>query len=596
MNQAVIPSICLVLSLVALIIKWGTSNFKINKLNDIIQQFNFQLTEYNNLLEYKHSEVQTLVNKVTELSTALDYKNIETQTLDYQITELNNAFVDKNVESQTLGEKLVDLSNALELKEQLIDNLSKDHQSQIEKVKQTQTVNEQLTELINHFKDKAVEVELLQTNYAEQALVIQTYKIKYSGIISIEDEIIERGNELEIVKSLYLELNEKYLAALEIYNKLDKTISLYQSEFEIMEYGLYQPQFDYTTSEEFKDKIESNYLKQKSMISNDLAAICPTEWTVNGDKAVGKRMTKLNKKNMLYGFNGECDALIAKVKWNTATRSIERLEKAYESINKLGTVNNITLSFDYYQLKKEELKLVYEFEQKKQEEKEEQRRIREQMREEEKVQREIEKAQREAEEDERRYQRALSRVKEELRYASKEEIEELNEKVNELNQKLREAEEKKQRALSMAQLTKAGHIYIISNIGSFGIDIYKIGMTRRLEPLDRVRELSDASVPFRYDVHAVIYSENAPKLEYDFHRKFDDNRINRVNGRKEFFKVSLEEIENFVKDQTDAEIEFTQLAEAREYRETMLLIDAILKSQDELHTMVKDDKFPSSLL
>jgi hypothetical protein len=439
-------------------------------------------------------------------------------------------------------------------------------------------------------------INLLQDTVNNQNETIKNFTVKYESVLDIEELVNVRMNEISSLDVELKELNDKYLGGLEIYKTLERQLSIYNDEIEVMDFGLYKPQFDYATSEEFKQKIEQNYLKQKAMISDDTASVCQTEWTVNGNKAEGRKMTKLNKKNMLYAFNGECDALIAKVKWNNATKSIERLEKAYESINKLGAVNNITLSYDFYQLKKQELALVHEYENKKQDEKEEQRRIREQMREEEKVQRDIDRAQREAEEDEKRYQKALQRVKEDLRYASKDELDELNSKLSELQLKLKEAGEKKQRALSMAQLTRAGHIYIISNIGSFGEDVYKIGMTRRLEPLDRVRELSDASVPFRYDVHAVIYSDDAPKLEQDLHKKFTNRRINRVNGRKEFFKVSLLEIESFVKEHANAEIEFTQLAEAQEYRETMLMLEAIMKESQEETTIIKEEKFPLSLI
>jgi hypothetical protein len=145
----------------------------------------------------------------------------------------------------------------------------------------------------------------------------------------------------------------------------------------------------------------------------------------------------------------------------------------------------------------------------------------------------------------------------------------------------------------MAQLTKVGHIYIISNVGSFGEDVYKIGMTRRLEPLDRVRELGDASVPFQFDVHAIIYSENAPQLEYELHRKFGDRRLNRKNNKKEFFHVTLDEIETFVKQHANAEIEFTRIAEAREYRETLTILEQLKSIATEIQS---ENKFPKSLL
>jgi hypothetical protein len=221
--------------------------------------------------------------------------------------------------------------------------------------------------------------------------------------------------------------------------------------------------------------------------------------------------------------------------------------------------------------------------------------IREQMREEEKGKREYEIAQREAAEDERRYQKALLRIKDELQFADKDEVDTLNNQIKQLEEKLKEATEKKERAISMAQLTKVGHIYIISNIGSFGEDIYKIGMTRRLDPNDRVRELGGASVPFQFDVHAIIYSDNAPQMEYELHKHFKDKRINRVNGRKEFFKVSLDEIEEFVNKDPGASIKITKSAEAKEYRETIALINSLLAHQ-EIQEIETESKFPESLL
>ncbi len=137
-----------------------------------------------------------------------------------------------------------------------------------------------------------------------------------------------------------------------------------------------------------------------------------------------------------------------------------------------------------------------------------------------------------------------------------------------MSQKLTEAEAKNQRALSMAQQTRSGHVYIISNLGSFGEDVLKIGMTRRLEPDDRIKELSDASVPFSFDVHAMIRSDDAPALERLLHERFDDLRVNKVNYRKEFFRVPIQRLREFVAEKT-LEATFTMTAEAREYRETV---------------------------
>jgi len=139
-----------------------------------------------------------------------------------------------------------------------------------------------------------------------------------------------------------------------------------------------------------------------------------------------------------------------------------------------------------------------------------------------------------------------------------------------LQEKLKIAEEKRQRAISMAQQTRCGHVYIISNIGSFGEEVYKIGLTRRLEPLDRVRELGDSSVPFEFDVHALIKSDDAPSLEHQLHRHFLLHQVNKVNHRKEFFRCDLTKIRSEV-ESLGLQAQWTMRAEARDYRETLAI-------------------------
>lgn len=415
---------------------------------------------------------------------------------------------------------------------------------------------------------------------------------KYQAVIDIEKEVEEKQNELNYVKQTIEKLNNKYRDALATHESLLLENSLYEDKLEIGSFGLYSPQFNYDTSEQFKAAIEANYEEQKKMIKDDKAIICHSEWTVGGSKAEGKKMTNNYKKLMMFAFNGECEGLIAKVKWNNAEKTKDRIVRAFEAINKLGSIHNTGITTEYVGLKLKELSLTYEYEQKKYEEKEEQRRLREQMREEEKAQKEFERAQREAEDEELRFEKALEKAKTELKATGQNDNDTLIEKVKLLEQQLQEAHEKKERALAMAQLTKVGHIYVISNIGSFGEDVYKMGMTRRLDPLDRVRELGDASVPFQFDVHAVIYSDNAPQLEYELHQKFADRRINRINTKKEFFRVSLDEIEAFVNLHTGATIEFTKISEAKDYRETLTLLENL---KAELHAKTQGAKFPTSL-
>jgi hypothetical protein len=443
--------------------------------------------------------------------------------------------------------------------------------------------------------DLATEREALQ-QLKHQCETIQKERdhllTTYSSIVDKDKAIDERNAQFTQLQQKLGDLNSRYQLALQTHSELEREISLYQDSLDITSYGLYKPQYSFDNSEQYKRQLDDNYEAQKQLIKDGTAVICAAEWTVGGSKAEGKRMTNQYNKLMLLAFNGECDSLIAKVKWNNAEKTKERIQKAFENINKLGTTQQSSITREFLSLKLQELSLTYEYARKKQEEKEEQQRIREQMREEEKAQRELERAQRDAEDEERRYQKALDKAKQDLGTASAGNVDLLNEQIKQLEEKLKTAQIQKQRAISLAQLTKVGHIYVISNRGSFGEDVYKIGMTRRLDPLDRIRELGDASVPFQFDVHAIIYSENAPQLEYELHRKFGDRRLNRINNKKEFFKVTLDEIEQFVNEHTNASIEFTKLAEAREYRETLAILEKVKE-----HVVAENEmSFPTSLI
>ena len=387
-------------------------------------------------------------------------------------------------------------------------------------------------------------------------------------------------------------LRGEYQTKRDIYDRLLREISVLEEDLEFISYGIYKPHFDFDTSEKYKEKIKEVRRRQKELVREKQAAVCSQEWVVGGSKAEGRKMTNRNIRLMLRAFNNECDSAILKVRWNNVSKMEQRIKKACEAINKLGEPTKIRIMPGYLNLKLQELYLAHERQEKLYEEKEEQRKIREQIREEEKVQREIERAKKEAEREEKRYQKALERARHEIDQAQGDDLAKLTEQFKQLEEKLRQAQDMKERAVSRAQITKSGHIYVISNIGSFGENIYKIGMTRRLVPMDRVKELGDASVPFRFDVHAMIYSENAPELEHKLHRIFDERRLNLVNRRKEFFNISLDEIEKAVI-KNHGEIEFTKLVEAREFRESIAIR---LKEEEAIQRKQEiEEKFPTSI-
>ncbi len=430
---------------------------------------------------------------------------------------------------------------------------------------------------------------------------------KYKDIIDINSEVDKRKadigiliNKISALEKEYKErdfaLNTEYVKRKTVYDNLQQEISLLESNLEDISYGLYKPQYNYKTSEEYKQRLEKIIDEQKRAIKNYKATYCPSEWKVGGSKNEGRKMIKDYSKLMLRAFNGECDAVIAKVSWNNIGTMEARIKKSHEAVNKLGAHLQITITDYYSDLKLQELRLDFELQEKLHQEKEEQRKIREQMREEEKAQKEAEKARKEAEEEESKSERALQKANEEMERAKGEELEQLKGKIKLLEENLKKAHELKERAISRAQLTKSGHVYIISNIGSFGEAVYKIGMTRRLEPMDRVNELGDASVPFDFDVHGLIYSENAPELENNLHRKLESKRVNWVNLRSEFFNTTIDEIDSIVKE-LNLNIQLTKIAEAREYRETASLKKARCEAFQATEKESKGDvRFPDVLI
>ena len=406
---------------------------------------------------------------------------------------------------------------------------------------------------------------------------------KYSSIIDIEAERdkIEKeakwfSDKLEKMrlefKTRVESFSAKYDKANQLYEKLQKEISKLEESLDILECGIYKPHFDFGTSEEYRQQLEILNNEEKEMVKANKAIICPVFnlISIGGSKADGLKMTKQIHKIMLRAFNGECDAAVSKVRWDNVVKMEERIRKSFEVINKTGEPTQSHITDQYLELKLKELRLTFEYQEKIKRERDEQRQIQEEMREEEKARKEIERAKEDAEKEEERYRKALEKAREEAEKTSGEKLEKMNEKVQQLESQLKEAQEMKARAISRAQITKSGHVYIISNIGSFGENVYKIGMTRRLEPLDRVKELGDASVPFSFDVHALVYSENAPELEAKMHEHFETKRVNLINERKEFFGISIDDIEKWAKEM-GVDLKLTKLAEAREYRESLAL-------------------------
>ena len=302
--------------------------------------------------------------------------------------------------------------------------------------------------------------------------------------------------------------------------------------------------------------------RSKLMVEHDRAAVCDY---------VEKSRRETAVRFVLDAFTGKVDSILSRSKTENFGILEQQIRDAFALVNYNGRAfRNARITEEYLQARLTELKWLTAVQVLRDRQRKEQRRIRDQIREEEKSRREIERALKETVREEQALQKAMQTVQEQVAKASEAQRAMFEAQLADIQAKLAEAEARNQRALSMAQQTKAGHVYIISNVGSFGENMFKVGMTRRLEPLERIRELSDASVPFAFDVHAMIWCEDAPFLERELHRYFARAQVNKVNPRKEFFRVSLTELRQHI-DNLGVDTHWTMTAIAAEYRESLAI-------------------------
>lgn len=411
-------------------------------------------------------------------------------------------------------------------------------------------LNQSITNLKEQLRPEHNDIAILTKRLFD---LKQEYKEEESKLSSLQENVADVENKLTELRKDYIELDEEIL---------------YQS------YSLFKPMYDFASSEEYKEKLEEIRSQQKEMIRNKTAATCSTKWTVDGSEAKGRKVTNDNIKMLLRCFNTDCENAIDRVKYNNIESMRARINKSYESLNKLGISNKITISPVYLRLKLDELSLAIEYAIKKQDEKEEQKRIRQEMREQAKLEKELEEARKNIDKEKKHYSNALDKLNSQLEgMLSDDQKNDLLEKKAEIEDQLSNLQKALDDVDYREANQKAGYVYIISNIGAFGENVYKIGMTRRLDPMERVDELGDASVPFNFDVHAMIFSEDAPKLEAALHRAFEDRKLNMVNTRREFFHVTLDEIESVVKANYDKTVEFIKIPPAEQYRQSLAMLE-----------------------
>jgi hypothetical protein len=328
----------------------------------------------------------------------------------------------------------------------------------------------------------------------------------------------------------------------------------------LQEVGIYEyrhPLSDVVAYEAALDRLQTNI---KAMAKKEgWAVLAASDWTVNGSATEGRAMIRDFSKLMLRAFNAEADTLVRGLKPYKLQGSLDRLKKVADTIERLGRTMHIRIAPAYYQLRVDELELTADFLQKEAERKEAERLVRERLREERKVLQEIERERSRLEKERQHYANAFNALVAKGDGAG---AERMREQLTEIDHNIESID------FRSANI-RAGYVYVISNIGSFGERVIKVGMTRRLDPMDRIRELSDASVPFNFDVHALFFSADAVGIESEMHDRMAHLRVNIVNHRREFFRASPSEVKAILSELSGELLEFQEIPEAIEFRQCM---------------------------
>ena len=400
-------------------------------------------------------------------------------------------------------------------------------------------------------KNLIQDIEINQTNLAtlKETIEKETAKIEHD----IEVRISEKNTELNQLCSEISKAKDELKNKKQEIENLEPLVTVVNIDTEGLELA---------TSQELKNILSRYKLEEAELVKNNTAI----DVIINDDK----KFITTQIRQILRSFNAECDLTISNVTLKNIYTMRNKILRSYETLNKIYKSDGVQITKVFLENKLQQLITAHSYQEKLEDERVQKKLIQEQLKEEEKVRREIEREKAKIEKDETQFKNEISKL---MKYLQKtyNEVEKTLyiDKIKECEEKLSELETVKSDVLNREKNTRAGFVYIISNIGSFGENIFKIGMTRRLEPMDRIKELSSASVPFEFDVHALIFSDDAPGLESILHNTFREYEVNKVNHRKEFFSIPLEKIEKVVTEHHNATVQWTYDAAAEEYRESL---------------------------
>lgn len=323
----------------------------------------------------------------------------------------------------------------------------------------------------------------------------------------------------------------------------------------LQDVGIYRYHHPLEDAAAYRERLEALNARIDEFVKAGDAVLASDLFTFDGSLAKGRKMTADFSKLMLRAYNAEADNCVRSLRSGNARTAKARLERAMAGIEKLGAIMEMRVNPDYHQVRVEELELTADFQMKAQEEKERAREERAELREQQRVEKELAAERERLDKERAHYVGVLEALRAKGDHAA----------VAELEGRLHDIESAIEANDYRAANIRAGYIYVISNVGALGPNVVKIGMTRRLEPRDRVRELGDASVPFLYDTHALFFSDDAITLENELHKAFADRRVNHVNARREFFFATPAEVRELLVEKVGGLLEFNEEPEAPEY-------------------------------
>lgn len=415
------------------------------------------------------------------------------------------------------------------------------------------------------------EMQAIQTKYDD--LETKVRQIGLLDLLSVQDQIRAEKARLAGVQAQVTNAQIDLESARVQLQAVQQQILGAEDTVLLESFGLYTPKYRLMNSIEYKNRLDEIREDQKRTARGLSAEV--DAWVANAvelTKAQWKKLRKDALKLALRSFNSESECCVENVKFSNLEKMEERIRRSFETCNKLLSAVDAWFKEIVLERKLQELYLAHEYQIKRQEEKEAARQAREDQREQEKLEREIREARAKIEKERQHFNSALQKLQLRLGAANdQQERNDLQTRINEISRQNSKLDEEERLLDYREQNARAGYVYVISNIGAFGEGIFKIGMTRRLEPMDRVDELGDASVPFRFDVHALVFSNDAPTLEAKLHAHFAAGRLNKVNGRKEFFRADLKKIEAVIRANYDAVVEVVHSAPAEQFRESLRL-------------------------